>query len=135
LTLTAPAAFYAVTGSMSALAFLLWFVNAAYFGATVFYVKMRVADRSRTERPEGRLFAGSLLLYQGVALSGIALLSYFALLPPLTVVALLPMTLHMAVDAARREKRLDIKRLGFTLVAHSVAFALLAVGAFWIGPE
>lgn len=138
LTLTAPAAFYAATGSMSALAFLLWFVNVVYFGASVFYVKMRVADRSRTaslQRPEGRLFAGSLLLYQGVALSGIALLSYFGLLPPLTVVAFLPMTLHMAVDAARREKQLDIKRLGFTLVGHSVAFALLVVGAFWISPE
>ena len=135
LTLTAPAAFYAVTGSVAARAFLLWFVNVAYFGASVFYVKMRVADRSRTEKPEGRLFAGSLLLYQAVVLICIGLLSYFDLLPPLIFVAFLPMALHTVVDAARREKQLDIKRLGFTLVAHSVVFALLAVGTFWIGSE
>ncbi len=81
------------------------------------------------------MFAGSLLLYQGVALSSIALLSYFELLPALTVVAFLPMTLRVAVDAARREKQLDIKRLGFTLVGHSVVFALLVIGAFWISPK
>jgi hypothetical protein len=133
LTLTAPAAFYAVTGNVATLAFLLWFVNAAYFGASVFYVKMRVADRSRTEKPEGRLFAGSLLLYQVVVLICVALLSYFDFLPPLIFVAFLPMALHTVFDVTRREKQLDIKRLGFTLVAHSIAFALLVIGAFWIG--
>ena len=44
LTMSAPLAFYISRNELRADAFVLWLLNALYFGASVFYIKMRFSS-------------------------------------------------------------------------------------------
>lgn len=132
LTSAAPAAFYTATGSMSQVAFLLWFLCALFFGSSVFYVKMQVARYSSTNprKSESSQLASALVLYQTVALGMVIFLSYLGYLSPFTGAAFIPLAAWMLARVVRGQKRLEIKRLGFTLLGHSIAFGIALIFIF-----
>jgi hypothetical protein len=113
LTLTAPAAWYAATGTLE---YRLWLLNALYFAGGVLYVKMHVATAA-ARKPAGRL---PVVIYHG------ALAAAAALWWPVGL-AFLPAVVRAFVGAARVSPRLRIKRLGWTEVAHSLVFAALVI--------
>jgi len=133
LTLTAPAAWYAATGRIDAKAFWLWTLNALYFGGGVFYVKMHVAAALRRKPFETlaerlRIGAGTLFYYAG-AMACLLLLAAGSAVPAAVIAAYLPATARAAAGVVRLTPTLRIKRLGWTEVAYSIAFAagLIAV--------
>jgi hypothetical protein len=132
LALSAPAAYYASTGILSVSAFLLWILSIAYFGTTVFYVRMRLAYSSTRTKPRGggQRLVLPLAVYQAAVLGSVSLVSSLGLLPPLTPLAFLPIAAQVAVGTMYRKRGLSIKRLGFILLGQSVAFVLLMAAAF-----
>jgi hypothetical protein len=113
LTLTAPAAWYAATGTLD---YRLWVLNALYFAGGVFYVRMHLAS-AVARRPVQRV---PTLIYHG-ALAVVA-----ALWPPVGL-AFLPAIARALVGVIRLSPTLRIKRLGWTEVAYSLVFAALVI--------
>ncbi len=144
LTLTAPLATYAASGIWDLRTFIIWLVCFLFFGSSVFYVKMRVTaavvGRAKARLKEGdssfewseKLGLGwPVLAYHGSALALAGLLAWVGALPPLAVLALAPVAAHQAVDVAQLSAGINIRRLGFTLLAHSIIFGTLVVVAFY----
>ncbi len=119
LTLTAPAAWYAATGRLDATAFWLWLFNALYFAGGLLYVRMHI------EPPQRRAL---VLAYFGAVAVFVLALAAGGVVSWLVALAFAPAVARAAVGTARLAPRVRIKRLGWTEMAHSVAFgALLAL--------
>jgi len=127
LTLTAPAAWYVGTGRLGAMAALLWLLNAIYFAGGVFYVRMHL--RAATDRYVGLASGRSNLLYHLAALGSVLALAAMAVVPWSVVAAMLPAVVRAVVGTVRLHLPLQIKKLGWTEVAHSVVFGALLIWA------
>jgi hypothetical protein len=123
LTLTAPAAWYVATGNLDATAWRLWLLNVAYFAGGVFYVRMHL--NAAKKLPGCR--TGNLVYHAALAVLLLALGCWGVVAWPVTL-AFAPLVVRAFVGAARLSPVLRIKRLGWTEVAHSVAFAVLLIG-------
>jgi hypothetical protein len=107
-------------------AWALWGICVAYFSGSIFYVKMRLERKSRPEKWFGP-WAQATLAYAITAT--LIAVGFVALgwLRGWVVVALSPWLLHVVVDVLWPRPLQSIHRLGWTLVAHSVGFTLLAI--------
>jgi hypothetical protein len=138
LTLTAPAAWYAVTGRLDTKGFWLWILNALYFGGGVFYVKMHVTaalHRKAFENLAERVRIGtSTLLYYGGAMACLWFMTMWKAIPAAAMLAYVPVALRAVAGVARLTPTLRIRRLGWTEVAYSIVFAAsLVVLLRWSG--
>jgi hypothetical protein len=119
LTLTAPAAWYAATGALDATAFWLWLWNTLYFAGGVLYVRLRI-ERSGPRRP--------VMAFYGVALLFVLALALADVVSSRVLLAFAPAAARAAIGAGRLALPLQVKRLGWSEVAHSLVFgALLTV--------
>lgn len=124
LTLTAPAAWYVATGQLNQRAWWLWLLNVLYFAGGVFYVKMHVAAAIRRQRFETvtkrmRFGASTLIYYGALARVGVALWP--------VGLAYAPVVVRAVIGVMRLSPILRIKRLGWTEVAYSIAFAVALI--------
>lgn len=135
LTLSAPAAYYAITGSLDAKAFVLYLLNFLFFGSSVFYVKMRIEFL----RMKG-VWSGPAASARNMALA------YHALLLAAVIAIMLhgrpeiflfagfaPMLAQVAAGLFSKRTKVNFTRLGVALVVQSVVF-LSAVGLFFRYP-
>jgi hypothetical protein len=125
LTLTAPAAWYALTGRLDATAGWLWGLNVAYFAGGVFHVRMHL-DAAR-KLPGCR--TANLVYHVALAVVLLVLVGMGSMAWPVAVIFALPVT-RALVGAWRVSPVLRIKRLGWTEVGYSVVFGLL-LGGVW----
>lgn len=123
LTLTAPAAWYVLTGRLDATAWRLWLLNVTYFAGGVFYVRMHLDAAKKL--PGCR--TGNLVYHGALAVLLLALGFWGVIAWPMTL-AFAPLVVRAFVGAARLSPVLRIKRLGWTEVAHSILFGGLVVG-------
>lgn len=136
LALGAPMAYYTAGGPLDRTAFILWLINALYFGGTVFYIKLKVRHQPRLSAPtrfsRRLLEAKACLAYQTIALTLIILLVTWQWAPLLTPLALIPATFKIILGAWRWQdkKSLSLVRLGVAEIFHALAFAGLLVLAF-----
>jgi hypothetical protein len=136
LALGAPMACYAAGGRLEAMAWVLWLINALYFGGTVFYIKLKVRQQPRQPAPdrlsERLIKARACLTYQTAALTIIIVLVAIRQAPLLTPLALAPGTIKIVWGAWQwQDKRsLSLVRLGVTEIFHAVAFMVLVAIAF-----
>lgn len=121
LTLTAPAAWYAATGTLGRAAVVLWGLNALYFAGGVFYVKMHLA--AAMNRGVSAAVKANLLYHGGVALTLLAATAV-GWLSYAVVLVFAPALGRACVGAARLSPVLRIKRLGWTEVAWSLVYAV-----------
>jgi hypothetical protein len=139
LALGAPMAYYVASGQLDHTALLLGFINALYFGGTVFYIKLKVRRQPRRTVPVQLslrfLEAKTCLGYQTMALTLIILLATLRLAPLLTPLALIPATVKVLWGAWQWQdkKSLSMVRLGFVEMFHAAAFAGLVIWAFSSG--
>jgi hypothetical protein len=139
LSLGASMAYYVAGGRLDGTAILLGFINAVYFGGTVFYIKLKVRRQPRLAVPahlSGRLLeAKACLSYQTLALTLIILLATLRLAPLLTPLVLVPATFKVLLGAWhwQDKKSLSLVRLGLVEMAHAAAFAGLVIWAFSSG--
>ena len=137
LTLSAPAAWIAVRGALTATAAELWALNLLFFLGGVLYVKYRVrglqAHRDFAALRQRLGFAWPVFLYHlalaAFLLCWVALESRNAAL----LLAFTPGILRASQLAFQLGERFPIRRLGWTEVLHSAVFAALLVLAFRMG--
>lgn len=124
LTLSAPAAYYTITGHIGTEAVVLYWLNLLFFGSSVFYVKSRIellkAKGVRKGSARGSLVASILyhvLLVASLLVTG--MLGFFSLW---VLVGFVPMLVQVVAGTISKETRLNFKRLGIGLVAQSLIF-------------
>ena len=129
LTITAPAAYYVVTGELNRTAWTLWIANFLFAVNQIHFVQLRIHSArlsgwsEKFERGRGFLF-GEVLLLAAVTL---AWHSHF--LPWLSSLAFLPLLLRGSLWFLESQKPLLVRRLGWTELAYAIVFGVcLATG-------
>ncbi|MDZ7362487.1 MAG: YwiC-like family protein [candidate division KSB1 bacterium] len=129
LTLSAPAAYYAVTGKLDQTAALLWLMNFLFFGSGIVYVhtKLRAAALKQPQFSFGeKLSLGKLnLIYHLIVLAIVGILAAHNFTPLFAAVAFVPMTIHAIYGTLKLSSTVRFKNLGLILLLHSFIFALL----------
>lgn len=133
LTVTAPAAYYLLTGQLDRNAWALWFANFLFAGNQIHFVQLRIHSAGLSTRSEkfahGRSFvAGEFLLVAALWCAW-----RFCLLPWLAVLAFLPIVVRGTAWFLERAKALLVRRLGWTELAHAVVFAVCLIAGFHLG--
>lgn len=137
LSLAAPAAAYCATGAVAMHILGLWALSAIFFGGSVFHVRHVVRNRREGAGPLAqRLRAGvPSISYHLAGLAAAFCLSATRVLPTLAPLALAPVTTKaLWAVARRRQAPVSIRRVGYSELAHTLAFALLTVLAFRASP-
>ncbi len=130
LTCTAPAAYYLATGKVDARALGLWLVNWLFAGNQIHFVQMRIhAARASgwTEKfPRARgFFFGQLAMAAGLVLAW-----RFGLVPPVALVAFVPVLFRGIRWFFRSTQPLNVHRLGVAELTHAIVFGILLILGF-----
>lgn len=129
LTLSAPSAYYIVTGVIDQTALTLWLLNFLFFGCSIFYVHMKIQAISLKKSKLSfidKMSVGKLnLLYHISVLTIVILLMLQHYTPRLAVIAFLPMVVHGIYGTLKLKSSVRFKNLGFLLLGQSVLFGFL----------
>lgn len=130
LTSTAPAAYCVVVGRLDASALLLWFSNWLFAVNQIQFVQLRIHS-ARVIRVMQKLAHGQGFLFTQLAAGATLLLMWRArMLPGLVLLAFVPALLRSLVWFLRPSGALVVRRLGWTELAHNLAFGILLVIGF-----
>ncbi|MDP6100931.1 MAG: YwiC-like family protein, partial [Dehalococcoidia bacterium] len=135
LSLTAAGAVYVELGGWTTLALWLWLLAALYSGSSVFFVRMMVR-----RPPQGgaslsrRLKLGKgAVFYQVFLWVGVLTMVVTGAVPPLVLVAFIPLLAKVVLGLFAVGGRPRIRVLGFMELGHTAIFALLMVAAYrWV---
>jgi hypothetical protein len=132
LTLTAPAAFYTITGNIDTEAVRLFLLNFLFFGSSVFYVKTRIEllrskGRLTDEVRRSRIVA---ILYHVILVVSIVLMYVFGSIDVLMLLVFIPMIVQAGLGISSKETKVNFIRIGVALVVQSAIF-LIGVRLFW----
>jgi YwiC-like protein len=133
LTVTAPAAYYVVTGQLDRNAFVLWAANFFFAVNQVHYVQMRIHAARLTNRAQKFAHGYRFLIAEAVMITGLVAGWRCHLLPALAVLAFLPIAIRGAGWFVQKQNSLLVRKLGWTELIHSVAFGILLVAAVHFG--
>lgn len=130
LTSTAAGAYYVVTGTLGRQAFVLWALNWIFAANQIHFVQLRIrgarAAGLREKFAQGRGF----LLAEAVTALLLTLAWGVSLLPGVAALAFAPVLLRGLYWFFEGDKPLVIRRLGFTELAHALAFGVLLILSF-----
>ncbi len=130
LTCTAPAAYYIGTGRLDERGFILWVANWIFAGNQIHFVQLRIhSARAATfsqKITSGRFF----LLAQPVLFASLGLAAFWHLIPPLAIVAFVPLLVRGTLWFFQKPEPLDVRSLGWSEMKQGVAFGLLLAVAF-----
>jgi hypothetical protein len=130
LTAAAPAAYCVVSGRFDATAAALWLANWLFAGDQIHFVQLRI-HAARTQTMGERLRRGRAFLAGQIAFAAVLpLAAKFALLPWLALFAFLPVLARGTAWFLRPAQPLAVRRLGWSELAHSLAFGALLITAF-----
>jgi hypothetical protein len=133
LTVTAPAAYYVVTGQLGRNAWPLWMANFLFAGNQIHFVQLRI----HSARVSGwsQKFACGRSFLAGQMLMATALVSAwrFHLLPGLAALAFLPLLVRGTAWFFEGQKPLAVRRLGWTELSHAAIFGIVLVAGFHLG--
>jgi hypothetical protein len=132
LTSTAPAAYYLGSGNLDARALALWVVNWFFAWNQIHFVQLSIhAARAATlseKFARGKVF----FLSQTLVLLALLFASLRRLLPPLVILAFVPIAVRGTWWFFHGPKRLNIKALGWSEMAHGAVFTILLSIAFFL---
>lgn len=130
LTVTAPAAYYVVTGHLDRDAWALWIANFLFAGNQIHYVQLRIHSM-RVSCWSRKLACGrSFLAGQILMATALGFAWRFALLPGLAALAFLPLLVRGMAWFFQGLKSVAVRRLGWTELAHAVIFGTVFVAGF-----
>jgi hypothetical protein len=130
LTSTAAGAYYVATGRLDRTAVALWLANWLFAGDQIHFVQLRI-HASRADRFQEKLQQGLPFLLSQIALIAVVLAACrFGVFPGAGAVAFLPVLLRGTLWFVRKRQALDVHRLGFSELGHSVLFGVLLCTAF-----
>ena len=123
--LSAPLAYAATMGTISATAMGLWVLNTLYFSSTIFTVKLRKLKTSS-------IVPG--IIYQAIATGIVATLYWFNYLPPLAALALGIALLKFTLVAWQKQWYNTVKIQYVAMLESLTAFIFLIVVALSVLP-
>jgi hypothetical protein len=128
LTSTAAGAYYVATGRLDRVALAVWVANWLFAGDQVHFVQLRIRS-SRAAGFQEKLKSGLPFFAGQAALLGVVLIAcHVRFFPGLVWLAFVPVLLRGTYWFGRDWQSLDVHKLGFSELAHSLAFgALLCV--------
>ena len=134
MSLTGPAAYYVSGNALDNTAFSLWLLPSLYSGANVFYVKLRVRQRSLRELPnktgQKLVIVGNAAISMALVGAVVGVLTFLKLIPPLTLLAFSPLLLKTLWAILTSRAPSSIKRVGYFEIAHSLLFTFLLIMAY-----
>ena len=130
LTSTAAAAYYVATGRLDRTAIALWLANWLFAGDQIHFVQLRIHS-SRASTFQEKLHHGLPFLLSQIALIAFVLgACWLGFFPRAAAVAFLPVLLRGTFWFLRKRQPLDVHKLGFTELGHSLLFGALLCTAF-----
>jgi YwiC-like protein len=134
LTSTAPAAYCVATGRLDARAWALWLVNWLFAADQIHFVWLRIRG-ARAAGLNQKFTVGWSFLAGQILLGGMLALAYrFSWLPDLALIAFAPVLFRGFVWFVRKPEPIVVRRLGWTELAHAVAFGVLLTASFSFVP-
>jgi len=132
LTVTAPAAYYAATHTLGGTALALWFANWVFAGNQIHFVQLRIHS-ARLSMLREKLGNGLPFLIGQIAMSlALWVVWRVELVPSLALLAFLPALVRGFLWFIPGHKPLQVKRLGWTELAHGISFGLLLIAGFLV---
>jgi hypothetical protein len=129
LTSTAAGAYYVATGRLDRTAIALWLANWLFAADQIHFVQLRIHS-GRAANFNHKIRLGLPFLLAQIALIGVLLSAIGARFFPGGIgVAFLPVLLRGSLWFARRRQPLNVHKLGFTELAHSMVFGALLCAA------
>jgi hypothetical protein len=130
LTATAPAAYIVAAGRFDSVAGALWLANWLFAGDQIHFVQLRI-HAARVEGIGGKLRRGRAFLAGQIGLAAVLIVAAgFGFLPWLALLAFAPVLFRGIGWFLRSAQPLAVRRLGWSELAHAVAFGALLVVAF-----
>ncbi len=130
LTSTAAGAYYVVTGALGPKAFAVWALNWLFAANQIHFVQIRIHGAKAANFGEKFSQAKWFLVGEAATLVLLALAWGMSLLPGLAALAFAPVLIRGAYWLFEGPKPLLVHRLGFTELAHAIAFGVLLIAAF-----
>ena len=132
LTSTSAGAYFVSIGKLDHVAFALWLANWLFAGDQIHFVQVRIRGSRLADAPakvrQGYGFLGGQVLLLLV----IGFLTRMGVFPKLTVLAFVPALLRGFAWFVRGAQPLDVHKLGFSELAHSLVFGGLLAVAFLV---
>lgn len=133
LTVTAPAAYYLVTGQLNREAWALWMANLLFAGNQIHFVQLRIHS-AKVSRWSQKFERGRSFLVGEVLMATVLMFAWrFHLLSGLAILAFLPILVRGIAWFFERQKSLVVRRLGWTELVHAVVFGIWLVAGFHLG--
>jgi hypothetical protein len=130
LTSTAAGAYYVVTGRFDATALILWGANWLFAANQIHFVQLRIHS-ARASGPADKLARGKGFLAGEMITAGLLLAAWrTGGLPGAAALAFAPALLRGLFWFLRRPAPLEIYRLGYSELAHALAFGVLLILGF-----
>ncbi len=132
LTVTAPAAYCVAAGRMDARGLGLWLVSWLFAADQIHFVWLRI--RGMRARGVGQKLGLGWSFLGGNLLSlGVMLLAYrLDWIPALVWIAMIPVWIRGVAWFFQKPQPLEIRRLGWTELAHDVLFGILVTSSFLV---
>jgi hypothetical protein len=132
LTSTAAGAYYVVTNSLGPMASTLWALNWLFAANQIHYVQVRIRGARAATFREKVEHGKPFLFGEGATAILLAALCGTSLIPGPVALAFLPVLLRGFHWFVEGPKPLVIHRLGFTELAHALAFGVLLIFGFYL---
>ncbi|HEX4947454.1 MAG TPA: YwiC-like family protein, partial [Blastocatellia bacterium] len=126
LTLTAPGAYYVVTGTFDQFCLLLWGLNIIYFTSSIFYVKMRVSRFAKKKNANALMW--QCVLYHVLLTISLGIMVQVDWITGIAALAFLPIIVRTFVGIKEECGKLNLKRIG---IAESVYTLLFVICLAW----
>jgi hypothetical protein len=130
LSSTAAAAYYVSAGFLDRRGLLLWIANWMFAAGQIEYVQFRVRTSAVNNREAKFSAALNLIAYH----FGLLLFAFAAtvrhLVSPVFAIAFIPAALRILAWVMSKPTKIDFHVLGFSELAHSIAFSGLLLWAF-----
>jgi hypothetical protein len=134
LTLTAPFAYGLAVKDLSVDAWSLWLLNALYFGASIYYVKMIVRTNvpSRNSPRSYSRYRMMAMGYLSFAAAVLLLVALTGMIPAFSLLAFIPMYCYVIYRMARPGGEMNIRHEGIAQTVLAVVFGLALIAVYTI---
>ncbi len=127
LTITAPAAYFVVTGELDRTAWTLWIANVLFAVNQIHFVQLRIHSARLSGWTEKFAHGRSFLFGEMLLIAALTLAWLFRFLPWLAVLAFFPILLRGAIWFFESQKPLQVRRLGWTELTFAIIFGVCLV--------
>jgi len=132
LTSTAAGAYYVATGKLDHVAVALWLANWLFAGDQIHFVQVRIRS-SRAANMDEKMKQGLPFFCGQVGLIGVILAACrLGLFSDAMALAFVPVLVRGTLWFVRRYRPLDVHKLGFSELTHSLIFGALLCASFLV---